>query len=323
MKRNYINEIAQIKERNGVVAQLQLRFRLLDLKNQFEYLLAIKDDKINKFELAKYFPIAVVASGDIFFRTISQSLIDKGEPYSINAGKFNQKQNIKFDFEIVHAIHGKLVTIGEIISHMLSFNDPNDIAANISTILDKDLISELKKIKKKSKIIEDYNQAVDNFIVHHQVILADVKRLYELRHIFCHEFGTSLTTDIDEIYKVFCNTIIFYVVCEWYLQNELYPDSPETSTDMIKIAAQLYEKSENELEDVINMIREKSDSSQNEFEELIKKWKDYMAAYSKYQSSLFDFGTLQPLLEITEKAILTDDFKDSLSKHPKLNKKKI
>jgi hypothetical protein len=92
---------------------------------------------------------------------------------------------------------------------------------------------------------------------------------------------------------------------------------------MIKIAAQLYEKSENELEDVINMIREKSDSSQNEFEELIKKWKDYMAAYSKYQSSLFDFGTLQPLLEITEKAILTDDFKDSLSKHPKLNKKKI
>jgi len=290
---------------------------LIELKKQFDNLLTITDINIDKLELAKYFLIATVASGELYFRSISRSFIDAGEPYSKNAGKFNQTQNIKFDFEIVNAIHGKSVTIGEIISHMLPFNNLEDVNSNISTIIGKDLLSEIKKFNKRTKIFEDYNQAIENFHLHHQIILADVKRLYELRHIFCHEFGTLLSTDLDELYKVFCNAIIFFVVCEWYLNNELYPNSPETSSDMIKRAVDIFEKSEKELEEVIMSIRKSNDSKQNEyFENIITKWKEYREMSSNYSGSLFDFGALQPILQITEKAILTDDFRTNLLRHP-------
>lgn len=323
MKRNYIDEINQVKSRNGVSGPLLFRFRLFDLKKQFDYLLSNNNTNVNKFELSKYFPIALVASGEFFFRSMTQLLIDKGDPYSKNAGKFNQTQNIKFDFEIVNAIHGKLVSIGEIISHMLSFNNLNDINSNLSIILGKDLISELKIFNKKTKIIEEYNQAVESFQVNHNVILTDIKRLYELRHIFCHEFGNPEITNIDEIYKVFCNSIIFFVICEWYLQNELYPNSPETTAEMINKANVLFEKSQNELNDVIKTIKENSNPDENaKLENFIRKWEQYRDDSSEYQSSLYDFGTMQPLIYMTEKSEITDDFKRTLFKHPNyINKK--
>lgn len=323
MKRNYIDEINQIKSRNGVSGQLLFRFRLLDLKNQFDYLLSNNDKNIDKLEMSKYFPIALVASGEFFFRSITQLLIDKGEPYSKNAGKFNQTQNIKFDFEIVNAIHGRLVSIGEIISHMLSFNNLNDINSNLSIILGKDLICELKGFDKKTKIIEDYNQAVESFQINHNVILTDLKRLYELRHIFCHEFGSSEITNVDEIYKVFCNSIIFFVVSEWYLQNELYPNSPETSAEMIQKANELFEISNNDLNEVIKNIKENSEQNEKiKFENFMKKWEQYRDDYSDYQSSLYEFGTMQPLIYITEKSEITDDLKRNLLKHPNYRNKK-
>ena len=43
------------------------------------------------------------------------------------------------------------------------------------------------------------NDTSKEFIENSNQIISDIKRTFELRHIFCHEFATNLNVDQDEI----------------------------------------------------------------------------------------------------------------------------
>src|SRR5690606_8779661 len=109
----------------------------------------IYNGNFNK-ELLKYIPIATVACFEAFFRSVYKELIDFGKPFSDNVVKFNQSQNVKFDFEIVNAIQTKTVTVGEFISHILQCNNFEDINKNLSLLCGIDFADHIKKFKRES-----------------------------------------------------------------------------------------------------------------------------------------------------------------------------
>lgn len=297
MKRNLINEITAIKSRSEFNSRHDFSSRLNDIEYAFRENLDYNGD-FNK-ELLKYIPIATVACFEAFFRSVYKELVDFGKPFSDNVIKFNQSQNVKFDFDIVNAIQTKTVTVGEFISHILPCNNFDDINKNLSVLSGLDFTDEIKKFKRDS-IFEHVNDNSKQFIDNADQIIADIKRTFELRHIFCHEFATNLRIDKDEILRCFNNAKIFLNQTNDFIWYLIYPDSPETQADMNIHASEQFAKADNELTELIVTIKEASkEHSYMELnidllDETIREWKKYRDKKAEFDASVVEGGTMYP-----------------------------
>jgi hypothetical protein len=315
MKRNIINEIAAIKLRSEFNTRHDDSSRLNDIENDFNESLNYNGD-YNQ-ELLKYIPIATVACFEAFFRSVYKELIDFGNPFSENAIKFNQSKNVKFDFEIINAIQSKTVTVGEFISHILPCNNFADINTNLSTIANVDFTEQIKKFKRVS-IFDDSNEISNKFIEDSEQIIKDIKKTFELRHIFCHEFATNLIIDKDEILRCFNNSKIFINQTNEFIWNLIYPNAPETQTEMNIQASDEFEYYENELSQLIIKIKkaktENLDFDINVvlFDKTIESWKVYRKSVAELNSSIVEGGSMYPLLYASSLTNTTKEKIDSL-----------
>jgi hypothetical protein len=315
MKRNLINEITAIKSRSEFNSRHDFSSRLNDIEYAFQENLDYNGD-FNK-ELLKYIPIATVACFEAFFRSVYKELVDFGKPFSDNVVKFNQSQNVKFDFDIVNAIQTKTVTVGEFISHILPCNNFDDINKNISLLCGLDFTDEIKKFKRDS-IFEHVNDNSKQFIDNGDQIIGDIKRTFELRHIFCHEFATNLCIDKDEILRCFNNAKIFLNQANDFIWDLIYPNAPETQTDMNIQASDEFEKFENHLSVLISTIKEaKNENSDFDlnialFEKTIEQWKIYRKTKAELDASVVEGGSMYPTIYASSLATTTKEKIESL-----------
>ena len=299
MKRNLINEITAIKSRSEFNSRLDYSSRLNDIEYAFQENLDYNGD-FNK-ELLKYIPIATVACFEAFFRSVYKELIDFGKPFSDNVIKFNQAQNVKFDFDIINAIQTKTVTIGEFISHILPCNNFDDINKNLSLLCGIDFADQIKKFKRDS-IFEHVNDNSKQFIDNGDQIISDIKRTFELRHIFCHEFATNLRIDKDEILRCFNNAKIFLNQTNDFIWDLIYPNAPETQADMNNHTSDQFSEADNELTELIITIKEASKENSymtlniDLLDETLTEWKKYREVKAKLDASVVEGGSMYPTI---------------------------
>ena len=302
MKRNIVSEIKSIKERTKYNAIHRFSERLTSISK------LLKTDIDD--EVLRYIPIALVACFENFFRLITKDLIDSGIPFTEYAVNFNQSKNIKFDFEIVTAINSNSITIGELISHVLSWNNLDDMNSNISTLINDDFLTKLKSHKRQSNF-EDINKNSANFVANSDSIIRDIKRVYELRHIFCHEFAPDIKVEKQEISRCFINSRIFLNHADDYIAQLLYPNFPETQLDMNIHANQEFEKLDLELNSLVSKIKKsaKDDKYLQLFEHSIVLWKEYrttiaeLAALENIGGSIYPMVYAESLTDTTEDKI--------------------
>ena len=299
MKRNLINEITAIKSRSEFNSRLDYSSRLNDIEYAFQENLDYNGD-FNK-ELLKYIPIATVACFEAFFRSVYKELIDFGKPFSDNVIKFNQAQNVKFDFDIINAIQTKTVTVGEFISHILPCNNFDGINKNLSLLCGIDFADQIKKFKRDS-IFEHVNDNSKQFIDNGDQIISDIKRTFELRHIFCHEFATNLRIDKDEILRCFNNAKIFLNQTNDFIWDLIYPNAPETQADMNNHTSDQFSEADNELTELIITIKEASKENSymtlniDLLDETLTEWKKYREVKAKLDASVVEGGSMYPTI---------------------------
>lgn len=315
MKRNLITEINAIKSRTESDPRLDLDFRLHNLELIVtQYLDGSKD--LNN-ELLKYVPIAIVACFESFFRSVIKELIDSGKPYNENALRFNQSKNVKFDFDIILAIQSRSVTIGEFISHILPCNNYDDINSNLSTLVNFDFTDSIKKFKRKSKF-ENVNENSKIFRDRFNEIISDVKKTFELRHIFCHEFSNNVKIDKNEILRCFQSSRIFLKHVDDFIWNLLHPNPPETQAEMSIKSASDFKIIDNELSNLIATIKEMHDEdnvgfvNQSLFDKSIVEWKKYRDAKAEADSFNGKDGSMYSTLYNVSSAWTTKEKIESL-----------
>ncbi len=299
MKRNLINEITAIKSRSEYNSRHVYGLQLAQIEFAFKEYLNF-NDSFDK-ELLKYIPIATVACFEAFFRSVYKDLVDFGKPFSDNATKFNQSQNVKFDFDIINAIQSKVVTIGEFISHILPCNNFDDINSNLSTIIGIDFVKEIKSFQRES-IIEEIRDNSRMFIENSDQIISDIKRTFELRHIYCHEFTSDIKVDKDEILKCFSSSKIFLNQTYDFIWNLLYPGAPESREESKRQSYDNFEKLDSELTELILTIKSAShtvsllDFKHELLDESIKTWKEYREIKAKLDASGSEGGLIYPII---------------------------
>ena len=300
-KRNYIDEITSIKDRLKFPGRFELMSRLYAIDSLI-YDNTENGKSLNK-EILRYIPIATVACFESFFRSIVAELIDKGEPYNQNVLKFNQSNNIKFDFNIVNAIQKKKISIGDFVSHILNCNNIKDFNSNLSILIQSDFLNELKSFEPK-KITESEIKSSKFFKANPSLILDSIDYIFRLRHIFCHEFATNIELEYLVIKGTYEHCKIFLFHVNDFIWDLLYPDAPLTQTDMNIRAGEEFEKAELELNKVIDDIKnlEANDGiiyfENKDFDTVINKWKELREIKADLLSNPHKGGTIYPTIRL-------------------------
>jgi len=222
-KRNIIEEVESINSRLANKSSYEFQTRLDKISRALIELK--KENKSYKEELLKYIPIATISCFEGYFRSVVKELIDFGKPFNENIKKLNQANNIKLDFEIIAAIQTKTLSVGDFVAHILPFNNIDDIHSILSILLDRSFLTDLKEFKKNS-IFDSVNKAAVEFENKNTEIIVSIKRMYEFRHILCHEFATKLVIDGDMISNDFNNCSLFLRHTQNFIREILRPNIP-------------------------------------------------------------------------------------------------
>jgi uncharacterized protein YecT (DUF1311 family) len=287
--RELIDQIIEVRERrqfNHTMSELFSRLSTLEIA--FE-----KRDVTNQ-ELLKYFPVALVACMEGYFRLAINQFIDEGQPFLDNASELIS--NIKFDFDVVKALNEKQVTVGELISHHISLNNLAQIQSNISKIIKRDFLKELGSTcsrweyevlgKEKAPILQDSDQ-----------VYKSVSRTFELRHIICHELASGFTFDFVEIEKCFLGTVLFLKATDELFNEILHPDSPLTQLDMNMKAGETLRCASAELE-ILNqsLCGRLGVPRVTEFVKVDSAWRTYMELHADFEADAFRGGSIRPMI---------------------------
>jgi hypothetical protein len=223
MPKNHIEQILEIKSRRRWRVFFGVPIRMMQLQSELK-----KADNFSK-ELLKYFPIAVVACIEVFFRVAIQQLIDAGPPCSDRIEKLNAP-TLKVDAALVNAIAGKTVTLGELIAHAVPLNSLEGINRTMSVLLETDFLAQVRVVRSRFKV-EIKNEPDEPMLKNADQVFADVKKTFELRHIFAHEGDIKLQTDAAEIKQCFNSSEAFLEASGEFISDVRYPDRPLTNLD--------------------------------------------------------------------------------------------
>jgi hypothetical protein len=224
-KRMYVEEILEKRARHPKETPRVGHFvkRLDAIRDAMTHVLAdLEDGSALQGELLRYFPMAIVAAVESFFRMAIRDLIDSGAPFLERVQQF---KDIKLDMAMAAAIQGRKVTLGEIVSHLLRLNNLRDINASVSVIIGEDFLDHLKNSQldlPEPGLVEMNEMAGDVF--------AWLTHLYKLRHIYCHELASDKNpAPIDIARALFaadmlvgCSEVVF-----WYLETDRQKEGQE------------------------------------------------------------------------------------------------
>ena len=132
----------------------------------------------------RYFPVAMVATMEGYFRLVVRDLVNAGHPFRERVAAL---ERMEIGLESLLAIAGRQLTPGDIVSHFLGFNNLGDIQRNMSKLLDLDFLHEVKTWE---VAMGDGRPPIVLGELQPPVVPL-LERPFELRHIYCHELAVK------------------------------------------------------------------------------------------------------------------------------------
>lgn len=285
--KNTVNQILRAKERHRYgTSHSELLSRIFQLEIAYRHL-----DRADT-ELARYFPVAIVACMEGYFKLAIAELIDSSDIYLSNASPlFGNKS--KTDFETIKALAGKKLSIGELVAHTISYSSLENIDSALSTVTGAKFLTELKtthdrwahEINKEpiTPIIKDSNSVYES-----------VKNIFLMRHIVCHELASDYQFNFDQIGLCFKDCLIFLNASKEYLLNLIEPNYPLTQAAMdeksgIELGATL-----KELQKLISDISSKLEPRElSQFNAVQDEWASYAEKWTNFDADNYLGGTIR------------------------------
>ena len=216
-RRNLQDEILQKRGRRPAGAtRIDLyTSRSVKLLEALQHLLREGDpeDTTCEAEFTRYFPVALVACVEGYFRMAIADLIDRGPPFIDRVVKL---RDINVSTEVAVAIQTRKISLGEYISHFITISSLEDICRALSALLDMDFLDRL--LSSRFHLYRDeppiqLEEARGDFVV-------AVRDLFHTRHMLCHEFVPDLSVDNGEMMRAFTATDVLISLSEMIIWAE-------------------------------------------------------------------------------------------------------
>jgi hypothetical protein len=309
--RDLIQEMVDVRARRQYgSAMAELPFRLLELEHAFRSF-----DKSQR-ELARYFPVALVASIEGFFRMAIRDLIDAGEPYLSNAEK--AASTVKLDYSLMRAVHGRQITIGELVAHSVPISRIEHIDAALSTLIGFGFLKQLRSTVDRWKH-DVQGKPPEPMLSEPDDVYEHVARTFQLRHIICHEIASAFEVDLFEIEVCFESCVKFLRAANELISDTLHPGAPLTQTDMNITSYNQLLASEEKLSGLlVELQKDLEPEGVESLQSVHRQWSSFCDAWVAHQvGRREDSGTIWPLVHNTTRESLVLEWQRELERHAK------
>ncbi len=134
-----------------------------------------KKERDLKQEMIRYISVGLVSCLEGYFRLMIRRLIDHGSPYRQNAVKLDE---LRIDLPTITRMEAAKITVGEIISHLVTISSIDDINRHMSTLLDTSYFAALRPMP---------IPRMGTFEVAHPRAWETLTSVFQDRHVACHE----------------------------------------------------------------------------------------------------------------------------------------
>lgn len=301
--RDRIREIVEIQKRSVRHVPSLTKFDIDNLSD-------VWSRQLKGVEIAdELVPIRIVTLLEVFVRGWIEKLVNQGVPYVERAAKLSI--GLKFDFAIASSLHGRVVTLGQLIAHSVSLSRLESIVDVLGTLLDENLFSSISKIhdrwaveiegKPDLPIISDIEQLKRNLF-----------RLFEVRHILVHEMPRKKPHTADEVDDFLRSATLFVQALDEMLSTRLHGKYPLSQAEMNSEAASRSEAAMEELEELCEQIAREEGSTT--IYDVQKAWAIFLDAEADRQSQVASGGSMQPMIYSSAAESLTRTRIDELKR---------
>lgn len=303
--RDIIEEIAQVRQRRRFGRSMaELPMRLFALERAFK-----EHDQTNE-ELTRYFPVALIACIEGYFRLAIKELIDAGEPYITNAER--PASSIKLDFTVVRAIHGKAITVGELVGHSVPLSRLDHIESSMSGLLGVSFLDRLRTISDRWD--HEVRGAPEQPILSDpDAVFSGVAKAFELRHIICHEIASAHEILYPEVARCFECCVAFLRAADELVSETLHPGAPLTQSAMNIAAGESLADARESLAHAVSELRARLSGDELEaFDGAQAIWERACTAWAEFDAMEVKGGTMWPTVRAGSEEALVRSRTDEL-----------
>jgi uncharacterized protein YecT (DUF1311 family) len=222
------------------------------------------------------------------------------------------KANVGFD--ILKSLHGRSITIGELISHSISISNLTHLASHMTKLLGVEFLKEISLIHGRWDV-EVLKKPKQPILIEAEKTFRYVARTFELRHIFCHEMASKHEFELDEIEKCFDASVLFLKASEEFISETLYPNVPLTQTDMNISSLEAYKKERVHLDSLISKFEMLLNDKQiPKFKAANAAWELFFKNSVDIEALEYEEGSIRPTIVNSAAARLTKDRSEQVSK---------
>lgn len=287
MARSDIENMLEWKKRRG---QSGGTFTLAYDLQELSRLWRSKADKAAEF--ADFIPMRLVTIIEVFTREVIRELVDAGPPYLEKAERLSK--GAKLDFALLAGLQGRSLSVGDLIAHTVPINEPGRIITHLCELI-PDFVERLKAshprwVEERERwplkpIISDYNE-----------MMANLSRLFTVRHIVTHELPSEPAFSKSEIVGFLQAASDFIEATDWVLVETLQDAVPRTQGEMNSQAAVSLEVLEKEMNDLIAAIKERGEVDVRMLDATQEAWNVYATKEAELHGSLVEGGSMQPMI---------------------------
>lgn len=198
VKRNIVREIQERKARSADSARITMfADRHASIAAAYKRLLRAADSSSTTAdpELSRYFPVALVAAVEGYFRQCVADLVNSGSPYPERAATVKE---LRPNAETRAALNSGRITPGDHIAHFISIGSLEDINRVLSALVDFDFLERL--LTSDFHLFDDEEPLA--FREYRATVIDAARDLFHTRHMLCHEFAPSVQPDTGEVLRM-------------------------------------------------------------------------------------------------------------------------
>ena len=286
--RDYVAEI-EAKRARGRRVEIPGAWRVELLSAAFE---RSKEDA----ELRRYFPLAVIAVIEGSVRSAVQRLIDEKPGCFEKFLTCQWSREQKFDLSVLQAVSGKRISVGELISHLVTVKSVDNVIRVLSDVLGQSVVPLLQRIHDRWSV-EVECAPKEPMISDLDGVLAALAAAFKHRHILAHEPADGLKISVDEVADELRAAAAFVGAVDQIVSQAIHPDAPLTQNAMNRAAADQAQAADDELQAALRAAPKSLEKRADFLADVQEKWTEYRAAQAQLEGLAFEGGSIRPMIE--------------------------
>lgn len=249
---------------------------------------------------ADFVVIRLVTVIEVFCRVTLATLVDTSPEFVDRAEPLFK--NVKLDFSITKSLHGRRITLGELMAHSLSLSSVGAILAAYEALLPGfrkglDTITE--------RWVEDQHKSLLPILPDAAKAIGTVDRLLQARHILAHELPREPPYEVADVPHFVAATHGLLDAIDWQVVARTKGYVPRTQLNMNAEAGDEAARQTTALDEAVSLLVKRGDMNPEKVSASHAAWQAFADADSAMYASYAEGGSMESMLYSGHLAELT------------------